>query len=175
MPSPLVTLAPPSPAPTPRVASRALEATAARLARASFWTQLTPLTDTERWYALLAATDTFEAWVIGWPVGGAIELHDHGGASGAIHVVRGALVETSTNRVLRTPLARARVVEGEAVSFGAAHVHDVVNLGDRPALSIHVYAPRLVSMTFYDDRPASFLEVMRHEALDGEPSAVHDH
>jgi Rrf2 family protein len=133
----------------------------------------TPLTDTERWYALLAANDTFEAWVIGWPVGGAIELHDHGGSSGAVHVVRGALEEASTNRVSRTALARARVGEDESITFGADHVHDVVNLGDEPALSIHVYAPRLVSMTFYDHRPACFLDVVRHETLDGTASGAH--
>lgn len=52
-------------------------------------------------------------------------------------------------------------------------MHDVVNLGDEPALSIHVYAPRLVSMTFYDDRPACFLDVVRHETLDGTASSAH--
>ena len=163
----ITSLAPPPAPPVPRIALGALAATAARLARAAVWKTLTPLTDTERWYALLAANDTFEAWVIGWPVGGAIELHDHGGSSGAVHVVRGALEETSTNRVSRPPLARARVGEGDGTVFGPDHVHDLVNAGDQPALSIHVYAPRLVSMTFYDDRPARFLDVVRHETLDG--------
>ena len=175
MPTSLASLAPPPAAAALRIAPSTLAATAARLARAAVWKSLTPLTETERWYALLAATDRFEAWVIGWPVGGAIELHDHGGSSGAIHVVRGALEEASTNRVLRTPLARARVGEDEVVTFGTDHVHDLVNVGDAPALSIHVYAPRLVSMTFYDDRPASFLDVIRHEALDGSPLAHHGH
>ena len=169
----IASLAPPAPVLTPPVGLDGLAATAARLARSAVWKTLTPLTDTERWYALVAASDSFEAWVIGWPVGGAIELHDHGGSSGAVHVVRGALEETSTNRVSRTPLARARVAEGEGIVFGADHVHDVVNPGDEPALSIHVYAPRLVSMTFYDDRPARFLDVVRHETLDGTLSAVH--
>ena len=169
MPTPLASLVRPAAARGPRTAP-ALAATAARLARAAVWKSLSPLTDTERWYALLASTDTFEAWVIGWPVGGALELHDHGDSSGAIHVVRGALEEASTNRLLRTPLARARVGEGESIAFGPDHVHDVVNAGDRPALSIHVYAPRLVSMTFYDHRPASFLDVVRHESLDGSPA-----
>ena len=68
---------------------------------------------------------------------------------------------------------RARVGEDESITFGADHVHDVVNLGDEPALSIHVYAPRLVSMTFYDDRPACFLDVVRHETLGGTASGAH--
>jgi hypothetical protein len=29
-------------------------------------------------------------------------------------------------------------------------VHDVVNAGDEPAVSVHVYAPPLVAMTFYE-------------------------
>jgi hypothetical protein len=164
---PVASLAPAPNPPASPLAVDALAATAARLADAAVWKTLTPLTDTERWYALVATSDWFEAWVIGWPVGGAIELHDHGGSSGAVHVVRGALEETSTNRVSRTPLARARVGEGEGIVFGPDHVHDVVNPGHQPALSIHVYAPRLVSMTFYDDRPARFLDVLRHETLDG--------
>src|SRR5580698_6525136 len=49
---------------------------------------------TGRRWELLAASDTFEAWVIGWPPGGTIELHDHGDSAGAVVVVDGELVET---------------------------------------------------------------------------------
>src|ERR1700734_3693488 len=48
---------------------------------------------TRRVYELIAASEGFEAWVIGWPPGGAIELHDHGESSGAVVVVDGELVE----------------------------------------------------------------------------------
>lgn len=139
-----------APAPNPPASPLAVDtlaATASCLADAAVWKTLTPLTDTERWYALVAASDWFEAWVIGWPVGGAIELHDHGGSSGAVHVVRGALEETSTNRVSRTPLALARVGEGEGFVFGPDHVHDVVNPGS-PARPEH---PRLRSAADVDD------------------------
>ena len=36
----------------------------------------------ERCWRTIAATEAFEAWVIAWPVGGSIELHDHGDSSG---------------------------------------------------------------------------------------------
>jgi hypothetical protein len=36
-------------------------------------------TGSRREWRLLVRTPRYEAWVIGWPSGGAIELHDHGG------------------------------------------------------------------------------------------------
>lgn len=47
-----------------------------------------------RSFELIARTPTYEAWVIAWPTGGGIELHDHGGSSGAFYVVSGELDET---------------------------------------------------------------------------------
>ncbi|HLN43382.1 MAG TPA: hypothetical protein VK215_13065, partial [Acidimicrobiales bacterium] len=36
-----------------------------------------------------------------------------------------------------------------SISFAGRHIHDIVNLGPVPAISVHVYAPRLTSMTYY--------------------------
>src|SRR5580692_21522 len=49
---------------------------------------------TSRRWELLASSETFEAWVIGWPPGGTLELHDHGDSAGAVVVAGGELVET---------------------------------------------------------------------------------
>jgi hypothetical protein len=103
-----------------------------------------------RW-ALMAASEVYEAWVIAWPPGGAIELHDHGGSSGAVVVAAGELLETS---VVARPsggvaLETTRMGEGGSVRFTGRHVHDVVNVGATPAISVHVYAPLLTSMTYY--------------------------
>ncbi|HEY3941057.1 MAG TPA: hypothetical protein VGL60_01120 [Acidimicrobiales bacterium] len=105
----------------------------------------------ERRWSLVAATAHFEAFVIGWPAEGLLELHDHGGASGAIVVASGTLVETSVGR---TPTDRTIQVTnvlhaGRHVAFEADRVHDVVNEGPDPATSVHVYSPALTSMTFY--------------------------
>ena len=105
-----------------------------------------------RVWDLMVASPNFEAWVIGWPPGGAIELHDHGESSGAVVVARGELLEVvvtqneqgalaTTDRALPTPAS---------VTFGIAHVHEIVNLGPGPAISVHVYAPRLTAMTYYE-------------------------
>jgi predicted metal-dependent enzyme (double-stranded beta helix superfamily) len=121
----------------------------------------------ERWYVPLLQDDVFEAWILGWPVGEGIELHDHGESSGALIVVEGTLLETyvGSSRWVRPGgrLRHRRLPEGAHVSFGPDHIHDVVNVGPRQALSIHAYSPRLRSMTFYENRPDRGLAAVRTE------------
>jgi hypothetical protein len=107
---------------------------------------------TRRVWDLIAVSPAFEAWVIGWPPGGAIELHDHGGSSGAVVVVGGELVEMAVGEDRHGALVMSRTVlsASASVSFGIAHVHEIVNLGPGPAISVHLYGPRLTAMTYYD-------------------------
>ena len=124
-------------------------------------------TSGERWYVSLLEDHDFEAWLLGWPVGEGIELHDHGSSCGALVVVEGTLLETSiqVSDWVRPGgrLRHRRLPEGALVSFGPDHIHDVVNGGARQALSIHVYSPRLRSMTFYENRPDRGLAAVRTE------------
>jgi predicted metal-dependent enzyme (double-stranded beta helix superfamily) len=103
-----------------------------------------------RW-DLMTASDGFEAWVIAWPPGGAIELHDHGGSAGAVVVAVGELIETSivSQSSGEVALRTSTIESGGSLAFGGRHVHDIANAGDTPAISVHVYAPRLTSMTYY--------------------------
>jgi quercetin dioxygenase-like cupin family protein len=121
-----------------------------------------------RWYEPLTEDPGFEAWLLGWPPGEGIELHDHGPSSGALVVVEGILSETYVDASYRLRaggrLRHRRLLEGDSVCFGPDHIHDVVNGGGRQALSIHVYSPRLRSMTFYDIRPDRGLAAVRTEA-----------
>lgn len=103
-----------------------------------------------RCWELLCECAEFEAWAIGWPPGGSIELHDHGGALGAVVVASGELIET------RVCVRRGRVTSvvsaiglGESLELGPDCVHDVVNNGASAAVSVHVYSPRLTRMTYY--------------------------
>ena len=120
-----------------------------------------------RWYEPLLHDVDFEAWLLGWPLGQGIELHDHGSSSGAVAVVEGRLSETyvDASEWLRPGgLLRHRTLwEGDLVSFGPDHIHDVVNDGPGQALSIHVYSPRLRSMTFFENRPDRGLAAVRTE------------
>ena len=106
----------------------------------------------ERCWRTLAATDRFEAFVITWPVGGTIELHDHGPSAGAIVVVSGSLVENSVGCADDGTLfvTSASIPTGGYVVFESGHVHDIVNDGPEPALSVHVYSPILSTMTYFD-------------------------
>ena len=47
----------------------------------------------ERRYERLLMTPAYDAWVICWPGGGSLDLHDHGGSAGAFSVVSGELHE----------------------------------------------------------------------------------
>jgi|HubBroStandDraft_1064217.scaffolds.fasta_scaffold184328_2 predicted metal-dependent enzyme (double-stranded beta helix superfamily) len=129
---------------------RELVAVARALAGAARW----PGSDAveERSWRQIECDPAFEAWLIAWPPGGGIDLHDHGPSRGAFVVVEGVLTEAAParDRHGRFELRRRRIGSGHAVSFEPGHVHDVANEGVRSALSLHVYSPRLTSMTFYD-------------------------
>jgi predicted metal-dependent enzyme (double-stranded beta helix superfamily) len=118
-------------------------------AHALRWPGLAGITG-RRW-ELLAASDTFEAWVIGWPPGGTIALHDHGDSAGAVVVAGGELVETLVAEEVGGSVTTTtrRMAAGTSWTMASRHVHDVVNDGAVPAVSVHVYAPRLTSMTHY--------------------------
>ncbi len=105
-----------------------------------------------RTWRLMARTPDFDAWLIAWPRGGKVELHDHGSATGAVSVISGTLVEAVPWRddTGRLVLVRHELQAGATLGFDAGHIHDVTNEGDGHALSLHVYSPALTSMTFYD-------------------------
>jgi len=136
-------------------------------ATAPWWTDLRD-PETRTWRTLVA-TDAFEAFVIAWPAGGSIELHDHGDSAGAVVVAAGDLVETSVAPGPGGALATTTrpLAPGSHVAFGPGHVHDIVNLGTRPALSVHVYSPVLRSMTFFEQRTGAGLVPVRTEAYHG--------
>jgi Cysteine dioxygenase type I len=134
---------------------------------------------TERSWVLLAVTDLFEAWAIAWPPGGAIELHDHGNSSGAVAVAAGTLVETTVRASDngRAVISTHRVAAGEHRCFGPHYIHDLVNDDVRPALSVHVYGPRLTTMSYYDLSAAGRLGRLRTESVPplGPFDATSDH
>jgi hypothetical protein len=101
----------------------------------------------ERAYELLVRTGAVEVWLIHWPCGGRLQLHDHGGASGALQVVSGELYETYVDA--RCRLAERRVRAGQGIAFGPSYIHDVANTEVAGATSIHVYAPPSNHMSFY--------------------------
>jgi predicted metal-dependent enzyme (double-stranded beta helix superfamily) len=102
----------------------------------------------QRYYALLARTPEYEAWLLTWLPGQHTGIHDHGNVAGAFAVVQGTLQESvyRAGRVVRT------FERGRVRAFGPTHIHHLTNPGPIPAVSIHVYAPLLTTMTQYDLR-----------------------
>jgi hypothetical protein len=121
----------------------------------------------ERRWVLLAVTDLFEAWAIGWPHGGAIQFHDHGASSGALVVASGILTETTVRSSARgaTVIGTRTLGPGARRRFAPGYVHDLTNDGEDQAVSVHVYGPRLSTMSYYRLDRRGGLERLRTEAV----------
>lgn len=118
---------------------------------------------TERRYQRVLATPAYEAWVICWPVGKSLDLHDHGGSAGAFSVVSGQLDEAT----LKGGATVVRTVDaGQTVSFGSSMVHAVVNRSSTVATSVHVYSPPLASMVYYQPDDSGQLGAVAEDAGD---------
>lgn len=132
-----------------------LPATARRLAdRSELWAPLVDFDPTTRYYARLAAGAGYEAWLLTWLPGQGTDWHDHGDSAGAFVVLQGALTEQTASGggaddVRRASERSARLIPGDERSFGRRYVHRVTNADLDPAVSLHVYAPRLTEMTTY--------------------------
>ena len=127
---------------------------ATRLAdQTTLWEPLVRYDPVSRYYARLAAEPDFEAWLLTWVPGQGTDWHDHGGSAGAFVVLRGTLTE---EHATVSPFAPPRVAAesraltaGSLRTFGTKHIHQVVNYGVEPAVSLHVYSPALAEMTAY--------------------------
>jgi quercetin dioxygenase-like cupin family protein len=101
----------------------------------------------ERWHQRIYRDRRVDVWLISWLPTQGTQLHDHGGSSGSFTVLSGRLTEAvAGGSSLRDHERRA----GESVGFGPHYIHDVRNLSDAPAASVHAYSPPLTTMTFYD-------------------------
>lgn len=118
------------------------------------WAPLAVHDPEHRVHVRLTAGPAWEAYLITWPSGHGVEVHDHGDSAGAVAVVAGSLVELVAHQDVRPTgerLARHRLGAGTVRRVPPGRIHDVVNAGRFPATSIHVYGPALETMTFYDD------------------------
>lgn len=100
---------------------------------------------TGREFHLLHRDDGVEVWLIAWAPSASTGFHDHGTATTAFTVLKGSLVEHNWLGGLQI----ADIGPGDARAHAAGHVHDVRNVGSRPAFSVHAYSPRLDAMHHY--------------------------
>lgn len=104
----------------------------------------------ERTYELVAIDADSEVWVIHWPAGGHLQLHDHGGSAGALWVVGGTLEERYVRRDRQFDVLGSRLHRpSTGIGFDRHYIHDVRNGGSEPATSVHAYSPPMPAMTYY--------------------------
>ena len=106
--------------------------------------------DTEnRWHVRLLCSAEVDLWLISWTAEQGTQLHDHGGSAGAFTVVEGRL-EEAVWQPGRGGLDDREHSAGDTVVFGEHYVHDVRNIREETAVSVHAYSPPLSSMRYYD-------------------------
>jgi predicted metal-dependent enzyme (double-stranded beta helix superfamily) len=104
------------------------------------WAHLLRYDPDQRYTALLREDDGQQVWLMTWLPGQKTDLHDHGPTTGAFTVVSGALTEQVVRSTLTgTVEHRHPLRPGQSRAFGPGYVHQVVNLGPDPAVSVHVY------------------------------------
>jgi predicted metal-dependent enzyme (double-stranded beta helix superfamily) len=119
---------------------------------------------TRRSYRRLVWTPEHEVWLLCWPPGQLVDVHDHGRSAGAFAVTDGSLREDHVDAgSWRKLICRPGVVR----TFPAGHVHAVWNPGPVPAISLHAYTPPLESMTFYSRDVEAGLQPARVELVAG--------
>ncbi|MBM7772694.1 putative metal-dependent enzyme (double-stranded beta helix superfamily) [Actinokineospora baliensis] len=101
----------------------------------------------QRWWTRLALTDEVELWLLSWLPGQGTAPHDHGGAAGAFTVLFGEVAETY--RYPSGPIREHRHPVGTSIGFGQGRAHQVRNLGQVKAATVHAYSPPLVPTREY--------------------------
>jgi mannose-6-phosphate isomerase-like protein (cupin superfamily) len=150
----------------PRTRSTGSAALAVALAvRTDLWEPLVRFREDTRWTALLepdlledvldpslhAELAEAQVWLLSWLPGQGTALHDHGRSAGAFAVARGTLTErvVATGGPGRPRETTTDLAAGRLRYFGPHYVHQVTNTAAEPAVSLHVYAPRLSQMNTY--------------------------
>ncbi|MFD5820001.1 cysteine dioxygenase [Streptomyces sp. NPDC059618] len=111
------------------------------------WEHLVRYDAASRWYHRLSTGPGYEVWLLSWVPGQGSGLHDHGGSSGVLTVLDGALTE-------RTERGTRALGSGAQRVFAPGYVHEVVNDSLEPAVSLHIYYPGLTEMPMHAARCA---------------------
>src|SRR3954469_19733695 len=111
------------------------------------WEHLVRHDPEQRVFAPLEAGPDAGAWLICWMPGHDTGFHDHDHSSGAVTVVAGQVREERIGPDWQ--VAGTTYGPGDVFSFSSGGIHRMLHVGDEPAISIHVYSPKLKIMGAY--------------------------
>jgi predicted metal-dependent enzyme (double-stranded beta helix superfamily) len=94
----------------------------------------------QRHFASIYRDEHVDIWLICWSPGNDTGWHDHDVSSGAVRVVRGALMESNL-RIGGAPVQKV-VTEGGSLRFGPDHIHRLTGEAEQ-SISLHAYSPPL--------------------------------
>jgi quercetin dioxygenase-like cupin family protein len=109
-------------------------------ARPEVWSDQVSYAGGRRHYASIQRDEYVDVWLICWSPGNDTGWHDHDVSSGAVHVVRGALLES--NPRIGGQHVQAVVTEGRSFAFGPDHIHRLTGEAEQ-TISLHAYSPPL--------------------------------
>jgi len=116
-----------------------------------------------RWYERIVREPDHEIWLLSWLPDDGTGFHDHAGSAGAFAVALGSLEE----REIRDGVTIRRPRNsGEISSFHPGYIHEVINVSEAPAVSLHAYAPPLTAMNRYELREHGPAFATRENASD---------
>jgi hypothetical protein len=110
-------------------------------ARRDIWEPLVRLDTERRRYELLYEDERMDAWVLSWMPGQATGFHDHYISSVGICVAQGAVREDQMRYGMDD--VERHLSAGDTRHGDASYIHRVRYEEGEPAVTIHVYSPRL--------------------------------
>jgi predicted metal-dependent enzyme (double-stranded beta helix superfamily) len=110
-------------------------------ARTELWEPLVHDDATHRRYELVYEDDRMDAWILSWMPGQGTGFHDHYISGVGLCIARGCVRE-DLMVYGGEPQSRA-LQEGDTRRGGPGYIHRVSHEGGLPAVSVHVYSPRL--------------------------------
>jgi len=119
-----------------------LEGVAAGIARRpSIWEPLVRVDSDRRRFEFVYEDDHVDAWVLSWMPGQGTGFHDHYVSGVGLACVRGVVREDWLR--LGAPEIELRLRPGDTRRGGPGYIHRVRHAQGEPAVTVHVYSPRL--------------------------------
>jgi len=119
-----------------------LEEVAVRIAgRPEIWEPLVRADASRRRFELIYEDERMDAWVLSWMPGQGTGFHDHFVSNVGVCVVGGSVLEAQL-RLGGDPV-EAMLTTGASLNGGPGYIHRVRHADGEPAVTIHVYSPRL--------------------------------